>query len=138
MRRFLMFVCVFLLCLPAANAERYLRVVAKDNGPEAQRDKMMVRNLLLLLGPAKAEKLESIRPDCRVERKIWQPDEKTPPAETVHITIGPGAGKNWWGVLYGDAVNWAAEGTGERHLSFPFLEWLRALFIPRSGSAAAE
>ena len=129
MRRLFFVVCVMLLLLPGqAKAERYMRVVARDDSPAAQREKMMVRNLALVLGP---ETLRDMRRDVKVEQKRWQPDEKTPPAQTVYITIGQGTGRNWWGVLYGDAVYWAAEGEGEITLSFPFFGWLRRLFIPR-------
>ena len=127
MRRLFFVVCVMLLLLPGqAKAERYMRVVARDDSPAAQREKMMVRNLALVLGP---EALRDMRRDVKVEQKRWQPDEKTPPAQTVYITIGPGMGRNWWGVLYPESAAWAAsEGTG---LLFPFFNWLRELFIPR-------
>lgn len=129
MRRFfVIFLC--LLCLPgrAGGEAMYMRVVARGNSLPAQTEKITVRNIVLLLGPGAAEKM-----GCRVEVKQWQPDEKTPPARTWYITIGAGAGRNWWGVLYPESIWWAAEeGKGEEiSLSFPFFSWLYRLFIPR-------
>lgn len=128
------FLIAFLLCVsfafPAQAEERlYMRVVARSNAPSAQMEKYAVRSIALRLGPDHAHILEKMHPQCRVERRIWQPDEKTPPAETVYITIGPGMGRNWWGVVYPESAAWAAgEGSG---LLFPFFSWLRELFIPR-------
>lgn len=128
------FLIVLILCIslifPAQAHERlYMRVVAGSNTPAAQLEKYAVRNLALLLGPDRAYLLEIWLPRCRVERKIWQPDEKTSPAETVYITIGPGMGRNWWGVIYPESAAWAS-GEGEG-LLFPFFSWLRELFIFR-------
>lgn len=129
--RFLLILVMFLsFAFPAKATEKmYMRVVARDDSPAAQMEKYIVRDAALFLGPEHAAALGKWYPSCRVERKIWQPDEKTPPAETVYITIGPGEGRNWWGVLYPDSVAWAAsEGTG---ILFPFLYWLSGLFICR-------
>lgn len=111
----------------------YMRVVARDDSPPAQREKIRVRNRAFRLGPGRVKELESLFPGCRVERKTWQPDTKTPPAQTVYITLGPGEGKNWWGVLYGDSVWWAAtERMGEDvNITFPFLSWVWGLFTGR-------
>lgn len=130
MRFLLILVLCIMIAFPAqAKEEMYMRVVARSNAPAAQLEKYIVRNAALLLGPENAHEMEKWHPQCRVERKIWQPDEKTPPAETVYITIGPGMGRNWWGVLYPESVAWAAgEGNG---LLFPFFSWLWKLFIPR-------
>ncbi|MBQ9944818.1 MAG: hypothetical protein IJO67_10710 [Clostridia bacterium] len=130
MRFFILTVMCVLFAFPLqAEETMYMRVVARSDAPAAQLEKQAVRTVALLLGPEHAGLLETWHPQCRVERKTWQPDEKTPPAETVYITIGPGMGRNWWGVLYPESAAWAAsEGTG---LLFPFFNWLRELFIPR-------
>ena len=114
--------------LPASAEENmYMRVVARDNSAWGQTEKYMVRNAALLLGEERVSALEWWLPDVRVERKTWQPDEKTPPAETVYITIGPGEGRNWWGVLYPESAGWAVCPEGEG-IEFPFFSWLWALF----------
>lgn len=130
--RFLLVVMLLMtMCRPVGAEEvLYMRVVARDDTAIAQREKYAVRNAALLLGPGGVELLEKWHPLCRVERKIWQPDEKTPPAETVYITIGPGEGRNWWGVIYPQASHWAMQ-PGEEAVAFPFLHWLKGLFIRR-------
>lgn len=127
--RFLI-VCLLLMGLigTARGDERlYMRVVARDDTVMGQMEKHIVRNMALLLGVQKAKQLEEIYPACTVERKIWQPDNKTPPAETVYITIGPGNGRNWWGVLYPESAAWTA-GTDGQGILFPLISWVRGLF----------
>lgn len=136
MRRFIvLFLCLCCVAGRAAGEEKYMRVVARNDGIFAQTEKIVVRNIALLLGEKRAELLEKIWPDCRVEEKRWQPDKKTPPAQTVYITLGQGAGHNWWGVLCGDAVSWTSEPMeGERvMITFPFFRWLLQLFTGRQG-----
>lgn len=126
---FMLMICSALACPVQAEDAMYMRVVARSNTPAAQVEKYAVRNAALCLGAERVHLLERWYPDCRVEKKMWQPDENTPPALTVYITIGAGAGRNWWGVLYPESTAWAAgEGTG---ILFPFFSWLSGLFIPR-------
>lgn len=125
---FILMICATLTAPGQAEETMYMRVVARSNAPAAQLEKYAVRSAALFLGAENAKMLEAWHPDCRVEWKIWQPDEKTPPARTVYITIGAGAGRNWWGVLYPESAAWAsAEGTG---ILFPFFSWLSRLLIP--------
>ena len=105
-----------------------MRVVANSDSQYDQREKMLVRHAALLLYPDRLAWLEVLFPDCRVERKIWQPDQKTAPARTVYITIGQGHGQNWWGVLFPESVRFACRGEGQVLVQFPFFEWLFSLF----------
>lgn len=98
----------------------YIRIIARDDSSLAQEEKLRLRDALLPLFPEKAEELSFFLPfitasakdiaPCRVELRSWSPDQKTPPAPTVYITIGEGDGKNWWGVLYEGAKEMAASG----------------------------
>ncbi len=128
------FILLFLLfALPAQGEEmRYMRVVARDDSPAAQREKLMVRGAALLCYP-NCVQLENMFSDCRVERKIWKPNNETAPAETVYITIGQGQGRNWWGILYPDSVSWVSgEGEGDAvEITFPFLQ--RLIHFIRTG-----
>lgn len=129
MRFFAAFLVLMFCCTAAAGEEReYMRVVANSDSPYDQREKMLVRNAALLLYPDRLAWLEVLFPNCRVERKIWQPDQKTTPAGTVYITIGQGRGQNWWGVLFPESVQFACRGEGQVQLRFPFFEWLFSLF----------
>ena len=96
----------------------YIRIIARDDSPPAQEEKILLRDALLPLFPEKAEELSAFLPHitavaqalapCSVEMRAWSPHQKTPPAPTVYITIGEGGGKNWWGVLYEGAKEMAA------------------------------
>lgn len=129
MRFFAAFLVLMFCCTAAAGEEwEYMRVVANSDSQYDQREKMLVRNAALLLYPDRLAWLEVLFPDCRVERKIWQPDQKTAPARTVYITIGQGHGQNWWGVLFPESVRFACRGEGQVLIQFPFFEWLFSLF----------
>lgn len=129
------FLLVWMMCMGlalsgAAGEEiRYMRVVARDDSPSAQREKMLVRDAAIACWPD-TEKLEAFFPDCRVSERIWQPDKNTAPAKTVYITIGQGQGRNWWGVLYPGSACWAGGGRAgeEVQITFPVLSWLAGLF----------
>lgn len=115
------FLCFFLaasfffLFLPlSAHASWYIRVVAQNDSFPAQIEKIWIRNAVLSICPDQEDALfqslpqietiaNSIAP-CRLEIRRWAPDQKTPPAPTVYITIGSGGGRNWWGVLYEDSL----------------------------------
>ena len=129
MRFFAAFLVLMFCCTAAAGEEwEYMRVVANSDSQYDQREKMLVRHAALLLYPDRLAWLEVLFPDCRVERKIWQPDQKTAPARTVYITIGQGLGQNWWGVLFPESVRFACRGEGQVLVQFPFFEWLFSLF----------
>lgn len=129
MRFFAAFLVLMFCCTAAAGEEwEYMRVVANSDSQYDQREKMLVRNAALLLYPDRLAWLEVLFPNCRVERKIWQPDQKTAPAWTVYITIGQGHGQNWWGVLFPESVRFACRGEGQVLIQFPFFEWLFSLF----------
>ncbi len=146
-----MVIPVLILCLslavppPAQAAEGrwYLRVIARDDSREAQEEKLRVRNAVLAVCPARTEALAAALPmihktaektaPCRVSVRIWRPNGQTPPAPTIYITVGEGAGRNWWGVLYDNAVLLAqAEGSAdgpaeEIEFVWPLWEWLKGL-----------
>ena len=126
--RFFAAFLLFMFCCTAAAGEEYMRVVANSDSQYDQREKLLVRNAALFLYPDRLAWLEVLFPDCRVEKKIWQPDTKTAPAGTVYITIGQGQGQNWWGVLFPQSVQFASQGEGQVQLWFPFIEWLLSLF----------
>ena len=146
MRGFFRIVCIvfFLFCVtPAARGEGtwYLRVIAKDDSPKAQEEKLQVRDAAWAACPPCLDELpealdrirkaaEEIAP-CTVEIREWTPGDGMPAAPTLYITIGEGKGHNWWGVLYRDAVRLArAEGEDAGAVSFiwPVWEWLLRLF----------
>ena len=138
-----LWLCV-LLALPlpfGAQAQEawYMRVVARGNGASAQLEKRYVRDAALSaledtppdaaiarIGAA----IQAVAPDSRVEIRNWQPDQNTPPARTVYITIGEGGGKNWWGVLYVDSLSLTGEKTDDEAVVFvwPWFDWLARLF----------
>ena len=121
----------------------YYRVIAKNDTMEAQQEKTRVRDAALAACPKNGEELadsldsikkaaESIAP-CRVEIKAWSPDEKTPLAPTLYITVGAGQGHNCWGVLYPDSLEMAKAGDipeePERvEFVWPIWSWILSLF----------
>lgn len=139
MRRFLSVGLALLLCLSSAEAEIYMRVVARDDSPAAQAEKYAVRAAALAACPDRpagllsalpriARSAKAAAPDSRVSLRLWRPDAKTPAALTVYITVGEAGGHNWWGVLYGDALKLAGEEEGEDIcFRWPFLTWIRQL-----------
>ncbi len=141
-----MILCVYFLGFDTcATAEErwYYRVIARDDTPQAQEEKIRVRDAVLSFCPETAKELpaayptmkeaaESVAP-CRMEIKTWSPDTKMPPAPTVYITIGEGRGRNCWGVLYADSLLMAkAEESPEEpervEFVWPFWSWLLSLF----------
>ena len=116
-----------------AEEKWYMRVIARDDGAAAQAEKLRVRDAALSALPGRAEEIPArlfeieraakrIAP-CAVEIRLWTPDEKTPPAPTVYITVGSGRGRNWWGVLYEDALSWAALDEAEARGEEPVFVW---------------
>lgn len=123
----------------------YLRVIGRDNTPAAQAEKLRVRDAILAVCPAHAADLAHALPAleaaaeeitaCQVTLQRWSPDEKTPAAPTVYITLGAGSGKNWWGLLYEDSLllaraEDAPEAIGSCQVEFlwPWLAWIRDFF----------
>ena len=130
MRFLMVFFAMVFCCNTAVGEERlYMRVVANSDSVHDQREKILVRNAAMQPYPDRLEWLEELFPHCRVEMKYWQPEKETAPAQTVYITIGQGRGQNWWGVLFPESVYFASQGEGELQLRFPFIQWLRSLFM---------
>ena len=109
---------VFLLlsgaCPGQAEDIWYLRVIGRDDTALGQAEKLRVRDAvwaacpdepasLPLALPAVRAAAEAAAP-CRVEIRMWSPDGRCAPAPALYVTVGPGLGHNWWGVLYQDAV----------------------------------
>ena len=95
MRFFYLLMCLLCLSARCCRAEEiwYLRIIARDDSPAAQEEKLALRDHLLPLFPENAKELPQALPGivqaarrftaCRVEIKAWAPHEKTPPAPTV-------------------------------------------------------
>ena len=123
-----------------AEEAMYYRVVARDDSPAAQEQKLRAREAALRTCPENPGDLEQALPRiteavnaavgaCRVELRSWQPHEKMPSALTLYITLGEGKGHNCWGLLYQDSLRLAqiegdGEPGGETAFEWPFLEWL--------------
>ena len=130
----------------------YLRVIARDDSEAAQAEKLRLRDAVAAVCPARCDHPETLLPliqsvaaayaPCEVEIRVWTPGGGVPPAPTLYITLGPGTGRNWWGVLYQNAVLWAqaepaetqpeAEDTaaspgGGVTFIWPLLSWLLGL-----------
>ncbi len=94
-----------------------LRVVARDDSPAAQAEKLRARDAVIAACPDRCDDPEALLSlirraaapyaPCAAELRLWSPGGCVPPAPTVVITLGPGIGQNWWGVLYQDALLWA-------------------------------
>ena len=105
----------------------YLRVVARNDSPEAQAEKRRVRDAVLAACPARCDDPGALLPavrraaasiaPCRTDIRPWTPGGGVPSAATVYIVLGEGNGRNWWGVLYKNALLWARleDGAAERH-----------------------
>lgn len=146
MRFFYLLLCLLLLFARSCHGEEiwYLRIIARDDSPAAQAEKIALRDHILPLFPANARDMKKALPDiirsaeffapCRVQIRKWAPHEKTPPAPTVYITLGKGGGRNWWGLLYRDACLFAQAEPGKEmqeheplRFSFPWLHRICAL-----------
>ena len=141
MRRMLMTLALLLLFPLTARGEWYIRVVGGADSPAAQAEKLRVRDAVLSLCPVSPEGLPEALSDIRKAVEAICPGEVTlrpwapagaPARPTLYITLGEGQGHNWWGVLYPDALQMAAEAeeTEGEEIVFiwPWWEWLRALF----------
>ena len=143
-------VLVTLLMSCARGEALYLRVVGRDDSPAAQMEKLRVRNAALSVLPTEGIAPWALVPvvrdavapvaDCRVEARRWSPGRGAPPAPTLLVTVGQGAGHHWWGVLYPDARRWAQvedDTSDEENDSapvvflWPFWDWLCRLFSGR-------
>lgn len=135
--------------LPGCRAETILmRVVARDNTKEGQEEKLRVRNAALAFRPRRREdlplslllmeKIAGQESDCRVSLRPWMPPGEKTPRLTVYITIGQGEGKNWFGVLFEEALLLTAEETpgDEQTLCFPWLSRIAALFTGAPAGSA--
>ena len=143
------FIFILLLALFSAPggafSEICLRVVARDNTREAQEEKIRVRNRVLGLVPQDEKKLIAAWPllqkavqaeaDCALSLRFYTPPTQKTPRLTVYITIGPGEGKNWFGVLFDEALLLCGEKT-ESELTvfyFPLISFLLSLFSGAPG-----
>lgn len=128
-----------MLCvLAAAQAQETicLRVIGRDDTAAGQAEKIRVRDAVLAVCPpswtdpeqlrAAADRAARAVADCRTEVRIWQP-EGGAPVRTLYVTVGAGRGRNWWGILYGNALSMAAEEESgeEALLVWSFWDWLR-------------
>ncbi len=115
-----------LLCAPVpARGDIYLRVIADSDAEEAQALKLRVRDAALavcqddaapspaLLAGIKCA-VNAVAP-CEVALVLWRPDQEHPPAPTVRVTLGSGEGRNWWGVLYEESIDFFAEDGAENN-----------------------
>ena len=133
-----------LFSVPGKAAERwYIRVVAENDTPAAQAEKIRVRDAALAACPPEPgglwEGLDAVRraaekaAPCRVEIRPWAPAAGMLPGPTLYITLGAGEGHNWWGILYEDALLMACPGEEteirEERVEFvwPLWQWLCAL-----------
>ena len=122
MKRLLLGACCAALLIWWAGAARaeegvYLRVIARDDSPEAQAEKLAVRSKVLAALPQEplgawallpvAEDAAQSVADSAVRVALWSPGPGLPAAPAIVVTIGPGRGHNWWGVLFRDARYWA-------------------------------
>ena len=141
MRKFVCLILSALLSLPVgASAEWYVRVVARGDGPAAQAEKIRVREAVLSACPRDPEALfdalprilaaaRRIAPDADVTVRPWAPEGRDC-CPTLYVTLGKGQGRNWWGVLYEDALNLAAEdpsADGEVVFVWPVVDWVLAV-----------
>ena len=122
----------------------YVRVVAQSDAPAAQTEKIRVRDAVLRACPESPQALPGalprilasagdIAPDAAVTVRPWAP-AGWPARPTLYVSLGEGAGRNWWGVLYEDAVFLAAEEgeaenaeTAEIVWTWPVVDWLLSL-----------
>lgn len=135
-KRWISWILIFMLGQWAAGEEEmYIRVVSRDALPAAQEEKLRVRDAVLQLIECQGsivlsdiEKKANETAPCRVEIRRWGP-EGGQPAPTLYITIGEGAGPNWWGILYPKGAALAGEETGEEgiRLVWPLWDWIKAL-----------
>ena len=122
MKRLLLGACCAALLIWWAGAARaeegvYLRVLARDDSLEAQAEKLAVRSQVLAALPQEPLGAWALLPvmedaaqtvsDCTARVALWTPSPGIPAAPAIVVTIGPGRGHNWWGVLFRDARYWA-------------------------------
>ncbi len=116
MRRFF---CILLLgaavLLPVqARGEAYIRILAQDDSLAAQREKILFRDVLLSRC-AGEEALFAALAEMEAagllewEIRPWAPAGH-PLRPAVYIALGEGRGRNWWGVLFPDALKMAQLG----------------------------
>ena len=120
----------------------YIRVVGRDDSAAGQAEKLRVRDAALPLChgdraaviaalPRVSRAAQAIAP-CRVALRPWRPADDLPAAMTLYITVGPGRGRNWWGVLYDGALRMARAGddapeSEQVQFVWPVWDWLRSL-----------
>ncbi len=141
MRKFVCLILSALLSLPVgASAEWYVRVMARGDGPAAQAEKIRVREAVLSACPRDPAALfdalprilaaaRRIAPDADVTVRPWAPEGKAQ-RPTLYVALGEGKGRNWWGVLYEDALFLAAEDAtedGEVVFVWPAVDWVLAV-----------
>ena len=111
----------------------YMRVIARDDTALGQTEKERVRDAALSALPRRAADIPAclgqiaraanrIAP-CTAEIRLWSPDENTPAAPSVYLTVGSGQGHNWWGILYEDALALARADAEETQGDAPVFLW---------------
>lgn len=112
---------LFLVSCYKEQQEVRIRIVANDNTEFAQKEKMVVKDLILdILNEHKVSSYEEIVPLLKNELKCYNTysinveylDEYFPAKslngkiipsgvyKTIKITLGKGLGENWWSILY--------------------------------------
>jgi len=86
-----------------------LRVVANSDSPEDQAIKCQVRDAVLPLALCRPLALGPIqsaasRIDPSARARLGFPRMGGYRSPTLQITLGAGAGRNWWGILYPGAM----------------------------------
>lgn len=137
---------LLLALLPGYRAagEVYLRVIGAGNSRLAQAEKLRVRDAVRCALPDDAAALPAALPQLalaarkagngRMTLRCWQPPGKAP-GLTVYVELGTGAGHNWWGVLYPEALTLCAASPSQPWhpdvdriaFSWPVLDWLAGL-----------
>ncbi len=91
-----------------------LRVVANSDEPEDQARKLRVRDAALPVALRDPNALgdilqaaKAIDPTARVRRGVYHFGGYA--SDTVLVTLGAGAGHNWWGILFPSAMGMGAE-----------------------------
>ena len=131
-RRAFLFLLLLVLSLAPVSglSEICLRVVARDDSPEAQAEKLRVRDTVLSLLPGDERLLPLAWPllqkaaekqaDCHLSLRLYTPPGQKTPRLTVYLVIGRGEGKNWFGVLYPETLLLCGEKTEEETVIFYF------------------
>ena len=152
------------LCYPfqgKAEETVYVRVIAHDDTPLMQQQKLLLRNrILCALNESKdtdaiEKHLLSNGFPMHIEFCLWTPSIPLPAQKTLVATLGKGEGHNWWGALnpelYSSSLFETPKKSGAAFRSavqnktvvFPFLDplfrsWKRLMLIFERPAPAAN